>query len=68
MPRLNPIDRKTALLKKQEQIAQQLKQLTAREKEGQRKADTRRKVIAGALALSSSVPLRGSYTPPTIDQ
>jgi hypothetical protein len=34
-----------------EQIAEQLKLLNAREKENDRKADTRRKVIAGALAL-----------------
>jgi hypothetical protein len=39
------------LLKKQEEIANQLKQLKAREKDSERKADTRRKVIAGALAL-----------------
>ena len=39
-----------ARLKKQEEIAQQLKQLKAREKNSERKADTRRKV-AGALAL-----------------
>jgi hypothetical protein len=51
MPRLNPADKMTALLKKQEEIANQLKQLKAREKETERKADTRRKVIAGALAL-----------------
>jgi hypothetical protein len=36
---------------RQEEINNQLKQLKAREKETQRKADTRRKVIAGALAL-----------------
>jgi hypothetical protein len=51
MPRLNPADKMTALLKKQEEIANQLKQLKAREKDTERKADTRRKVIAGALAL-----------------
>jgi hypothetical protein len=51
MPRLNPADKKAMLLKKQEQIAEQLKQLKARDKESERKADTRRKVIAGALAL-----------------
>src|SRR5580658_6511815 len=51
MPRLNSTDKMTALLKKQEEIATQLKQLKAREKESERKADTRRKVIAGALAL-----------------
>ena len=51
MPRLNSTDKMTALLKKQEEIAAALKQLKAREKETERKADTRRKVIAGALAL-----------------
>ena len=51
MPRLNSVDKMTALLKKQEEIANQLKQLKAREKDTERKADTRRKVIAGALAL-----------------
>jgi hypothetical protein len=51
MPRLNPADKMASLLKKQEQITAQLKQLKAREKETERKADTRRKVIAGALAL-----------------
>jgi len=51
MPRLNPADRMTVLLRKQEQIANQLKQLKSREKDTERKADTRRKVIAGALAL-----------------
>ena len=51
MPRLNSTDKMTALLKKQEEITAALKQLKAREKESERKADTRRKVIAGALAL-----------------
>lgn len=51
MPRLNSTDKMTTLLKKQEEIANQLKQLRAREKQTERKADTRRKVIAGALAL-----------------
>jgi hypothetical protein len=51
MARLNPADRMTVLLRKQEQIANQLKQLKSREKDTERKADTRRKVIAGALAL-----------------
>jgi hypothetical protein len=51
MPRLNSVDKMAALLKKQEEIAAELKQLKAREKQTERKADTRRKVIAGALAL-----------------
>ena len=51
MPRLSAQDRKAALLKRQQEIANQLKQLNARERETERKSDTRRKVIAGALAL-----------------
>jgi hypothetical protein len=51
MPRLKPEERMSALLKRQGEITAQLKQLKAREKENERKADTRRKVIAGALAL-----------------
>jgi len=49
--RLNASNRKTALEKKREQIEAQLKTIAAREKETARKEDTRRKVIAGALAL-----------------
>lgn len=51
MPRISQTDKMATLLKKQEEIANQLKQLKAREKDSERKADTRRKVIAGALAL-----------------
>ena len=51
MTRLNASNRKTALEKKREQIEAQLKAIAAREKETARKEDTRRKVIAGALAL-----------------
>ena len=50
MPRISKADKMTALLKKQEEIANQLKQLKASEKDSERKADTRRKIIAGALA------------------
>ena len=39
------------LRQKREQLDAQLKLLAAREKQAERKADTRRKVIAGALAL-----------------
>jgi len=49
--RLNASDRKTALEKKRQQIEAQLKAIAARDKETARKEDTRRKVIAGALAL-----------------
>jgi hypothetical protein len=41
----------TALPKVMHKCAAQLKALEAREKQAERKADTRRKVIAGALAL-----------------
>ena len=51
MPRQKPTDKLEALKLKREQIDAQLKALEARQKEGDRKADTRRKVIAGALAL-----------------
>lgn len=51
MTRLNASDRKTALEKKRQQIEAQLKAIAARDKETARKEDTRRKVIAGALAL-----------------
>ncbi len=51
MPRLSAQDKKADLLRRQQEIANQLRQLNAREKDAERKADTRRKVIAGALAL-----------------
>ena len=51
MPRLNPSDKLAALRKQAEEIQNQIKTLSAREKEQKRKEDTRRKVIAGALAL-----------------
>ena len=51
MPRQKPTDKMEALRLKQAQITAQLKALEAREADAARKADTRRKVIAGALAL-----------------
>jgi hypothetical protein len=42
---------KCALRQRRDQIDAQLKALEARNKQAERKADTRRKVIAGALAL-----------------
>jgi hypothetical protein len=51
MPRLTTTDKMTTLRKRQEEIAAQLKLLEAREKEQARKNDSRRKIIAGALAL-----------------
>jgi hypothetical protein len=49
--RQSSTDRLDLLRKKRDQIDAQLKALEARNKQAERKADTRRKVIAGALAL-----------------
>ena len=51
MPRRKTSDRLELLRQKRDQLDAQLRALEAREKQAQRKADTRRKVIAGALAL-----------------
>jgi hypothetical protein len=51
MARQKPVDKLDALRKQREQIDAQLRDLEARQKEADRKADTRRKVIAGALAI-----------------
>ena len=51
MPRKSTADRLKTLRDKREQLDAQLKALEARNKQAERKADTRRKVIAGALAL-----------------
>lgn len=51
MARLNTKDRAELLRRKRDQLDAQLKALEARNKQAERKADTRRKVIAGALAL-----------------
>ena len=51
MPRKSTADRLKILRDKREQLDAQLKALEARNKQAERKADTRRKVIAGALAL-----------------
>jgi len=51
MPRQKTTDKIEALRLKQAQIAAQLKAAEARQNEAERKADTRRKVIAGALAV-----------------
>ena len=51
MPRRSTTNRMQTLRQKREQLDAQLKLLAAREKQAERKADTRRKVIAGALAL-----------------
>ena len=51
MPRKSTPDRLQSLRQKRDQLDAQLKLLEARKKDADRKADTRRKVIAGALAL-----------------
>src|ERR1700724_1351341 len=51
MPRRNTTNRLELLRQKRDQLDAQLKALEARNKQAERKADTRRKVIAGALAL-----------------
>ncbi|MBV9066259.1 MAG: hypothetical protein JO004_10920 [Methylobacteriaceae bacterium] len=51
MPRQTPEQRRAALLKRQREIADDLKALDAKDREQARKDDTQRKIIAGALAL-----------------
>ena len=51
MPRKSTTDRLELLRQKRDQLDAQLRALEARSKQAERKADTRRKVIAGALAL-----------------
>ncbi len=51
MPRKSTTDRLQSLRQKREQLDAQLALLEARHKQAERKSDTRRKVIAGALAL-----------------
>jgi hypothetical protein len=51
MARRTPTDRLELLRQKRDQLDAQLRALEARNKQAERKADTRRKVIAGALAL-----------------
>jgi hypothetical protein len=50
MPRKSTADRLEALRRKREQLDAQLKALEARKSAAERKADTRRKIIFGALA------------------
>ena len=51
MPRKSTTDRLQTLRVRRDQLDAQLKALEARQKQADRKADTRRKVITGALAL-----------------
>jgi hypothetical protein len=50
MPRKSTADRLQALRTKRDQLDAQLRALDARNKKAERKADTRRKVIFGAIA------------------
>lgn len=60
MPRKPTTDRLETLRRKREQLDAQLKALEARNKHAERKADTRRKVIAGALAIEHFTKNRDS--------
>ena len=51
MPRLKPTERRAQLLEQKAKLDAQLRTLDAKAKQIARKEDTRRKVIAGALAL-----------------
>jgi hypothetical protein len=51
MPRIKPTDKLLSIQEKMRQLAAQEAAIVARQKEQDRKDDTRRKVIAGALAL-----------------
>lgn len=50
-PRLTPEEKIKALEQKQSQLAEQIKNQKARIKGKKRKEDTRRKIVAGAIAL-----------------
>src|SRR5271163_2022103 len=50
MPKATPQDKRAKLNQQKAEIAAQLRALDAKEKQSQRKDDTRRKVIVGALA------------------
>ena len=54
MPRQKPADKLDALRKRMSQLNEQARALEARQREQDRKNDTRRKVIVGALALEHS--------------
>lgn len=51
MPRLKPHEKRDALLKRRAELDAQLKGIAAQEREASRKRDTRRKIVAGAIAL-----------------
>ena len=49
MPRANPEERRAKLKEKQARIKAELQRLDARERESERKRDTRRKILMGAM-------------------
>jgi hypothetical protein len=51
MPRLKPQEKREALIKKRAELDAQLRTIEAQEREAERRRDTRRKVVAGAIAL-----------------
>jgi hypothetical protein len=51
VPRLKPYEKREALLKKRAELDAQLRMIETQTRNAERKRDTRRKVIAGAIAL-----------------
>ena len=51
MPRANPQERRRKLEEKQARIKAELQRLDARERQAERKRDTRRKILLGAWVL-----------------
>ena len=51
MPRANPQERRRKLEEKQARIKAELQRLNARERQAERKRETRRKILAGAMVL-----------------
>lgn len=51
MPRANPEERRAKLKEKQARIKAELQRLDARERQAERKRETRRKILAGAMVL-----------------
>src|SRR5271166_687353 len=51
VPRLKPHEKRAVLMQKRADLDAQLRGIEAQEREAERKRDTRRKVVAGAIAL-----------------
>jgi len=51
MPRLTPQEKREVLIKKRAELDSQLRAVEAQHRATERKRDTRRKVLAGAIAL-----------------